>query len=144
MRAKHRTARSAEPSTARGRRPVCPADVRRAVRRAAARRSLQTGTPYDEDALSDALLVASELAGNALLHAGGVADFAVDVVEEGIRISVDDHSDRLPVITPRYDAQGRRRNGGRGWPIVCWLSHDVRIRALPSGGKRITAVVPAL
>jgi anti-sigma regulatory factor (Ser/Thr protein kinase) len=40
------------------------------------------------------------------------------------------------------DAEGRRRVGGRGWPIVCRLSRDVHVTDLPAGGKRITAEVP--
>ncbi|MFF9276799.1 ATP-binding protein [Streptomyces griseosporeus] len=142
MRAKYGTDRPAETSATTGDGPWYPADVRRAVRRAVARRCLEQGTAYDETALSDALLVASEMASNAILHGGGVTGFAVDVRDGGIRISVSDRSDRLPVVMPRFDAEGRRRTGGRGWPIVCRLAADVRITPLPAGGKQITAVVP--
>ncbi|MGP4087950.1 ATP-binding protein [Streptomyces sp. KR55] len=119
-----------------------PADVRRAVRHAVASRCRATGIPCDEDALEDALLVASELTSNAILHGGGVTGVAVDVDGREVRVSVSDRSDRLPVVTAPIDAQGRRRSGGRGWPIVCRLARDVRVAGLPSGGKRITAVVP--
>ena len=37
------------------------------------------GCRYDEEALSDALLVATELTSNAILHGGGVTGFDVDV-----------------------------------------------------------------
>ena len=122
--------------------PCRPSDVRRAVRRAVAGRGRTTGSPYDEDALSDALLVASELTTNAILHGGGITDFDVDVDGPAVRVSVSDRSDRLPVVRDPLDDQGRRRTGGRGWPIVCRLACDVRVSGLPSGGKRITAVVP--
>ncbi|MFF9098044.1 ATP-binding protein [Streptomyces sp. NPDC014802] len=122
--------------------PCCPADVRAAVRSAVDRRCRDTGARFDEAALSDALLVASELTSNAILHGGGVTGFAVDLVAGGVRVSVSDRSRRLPVTEAPRDAAGRRRVGGRGWPIVCRLSRDVHVTDLPAGGKRITAEVP--
>ncbi|MFD9392114.1 ATP-binding protein [Streptomyces sp. NPDC060000] len=119
-----------------------PADIRSAVRRAVAGRCGATSCPYDEDGLSDALLVASELTTNAILHGGGITGFDVDVDERDVRVSVSDRSDRLPVTADPVDGEGRRRVGGHGWPIVRRLARDVRVSDLPSGGKRITAVVP--
>ncbi|MFH8801852.1 ATP-binding protein [Streptomyces sp. NPDC017936] len=124
------------------RQPCRPSDVRTAIRRAVAGRCGATGRPYDEEGLSDALLVASELTTNAILHGGGVTDFDVDVDGRAVRVSVSDRSDRLPVASDPFDEQGRRRAGGRGWPIVCRLARDVSVSDLPAGGKRITAVVP--
>ncbi|MDU0299147.1 ATP-binding protein [Streptomyces sp. PAL114] len=121
--------------------PSRPADVREAVVRAVTERCLATRTPCDTDALADALLVASELTTNAILHGGGVTDFQVDVSGPGVRLSVSDRSDALPVAVPAADGEGRRRPGGRGWPIVCRLARDVRVSDLPAGGKRITALV---
>ncbi|SMQ14054.1 Anti-sigma regulatory factor (Ser/Thr protein kinase) [Streptomyces sp. Ag82_O1-12] len=123
-------------------RPGKPAEARRAVERAVAERCRATHTPCDTDALSDALLVVSELTTNAILHGGGVTDFQVDVDGPGVRLSVSDRSDALPVTMPRTDPHGRLRHGGHGWPIVCRLSRDVRVSDLPAGGKCITAVVP--
>ncbi|MEZ3181709.1 ATP-binding protein [Streptomyces pimonensis] len=122
--------------------PCRPAEVREAVVRAVSERCRATRTPCDADALEDALLVASELTTNAMLHGGGVIDFQVDVSGPGVRLSVSDRSDELPVAVPPTDRQGRRRPGGHGWPIVCRLSRDVRVSDLPAGGKCITAVVP--
>ncbi|MDX3802821.1 ATP-binding protein [Streptomyces sp. AK04-3B] len=119
-----------------------PADVRNAVRRAVAGRCGATGRPYDEEGLCDALLVASELSTNAILHGGGMTGFDVELDGRTVLVSVSDRSDRLPVAVDPYDEHGRRRAGGRGWPIVCGLAHDVRVAGLPSGGKRVTAVVP--
>ena len=141
----HRTEFVLEPFAAerRGRAgPSKPAEARRAVERAVIERCRATDCPCDADALSDALLVASELTTNAILHGGGITDFHVDVVGPGVRVSVSDRSDRLPVVAPPTDGQVRRRVGGHGWPIVCRLAHDVRVTDLPSGGKCITAVVP--
>ncbi|MEU3253831.1 ATP-binding protein [Streptomyces sp. NPDC006997] len=134
---------SSDPHSGSGADDDCrPADVRTAVRCAVACRCRATGTPCDEDALSDALLVASELTTNAILHGGGVTGVDVDVDEHDVRVSVCDRSDRRPVLTPALDDGGRRRSGGRGWPIVCRLARAVNVSELPSGGKRITAVVP--
>ncbi|WP_314220537.1 ATP-binding protein [Streptomyces zaehneri] len=119
-----------------------PADVRSAVRQAVTGRCGTLGCPYDEDGLSDALLVASELTSNAILHGGGITGFDVDMDGPAVRVSVSDRSDLLPVTTDPLDEQGRQRTGGRGWPIVCRLAGNVRVACLPSGGKRITAVVP--
>ncbi|CAL9272321.1 MULTISPECIES: ATP-binding protein [Streptomyces] len=126
-----------------GRRPCAPAEARRTVERVVAERRGTGGHPsWDADALSDALLVASELTTNAILHGGGITDFRVDVVGPGVELSVSDRSHDLPVVVPRTDPQGRRSVGGRGWPIVCRLARDVRVADLPSGGKCITVVVP--
>ncbi|WP_133918067.1 ATP-binding protein [Streptomyces sp. NBC_00582] len=122
--------------------PCRPADVRRAVRRAVTGRCAGGGCPYDEAALSDALLVASELTTNAILHGGGVTAFDVDLDGRSVRVSVSDRSDRMPVAVDPLDEQGRTRVHGRGWPIVCRLARDVRVSDMPCGGKRITAVVP--
>ncbi|MFC8426295.1 ATP-binding protein [Streptomyces sp. NPDC057236] len=122
--------------------PRRPAEVREAVTRAVSERCRATRTPCDTEALADVLLVASELTTNAMLHGGGITDFQVDVSGPGVRLSVSDRSDELPVVVPSADGQGRRRPGGHGWPIVCRLSRDIRVSDLPAGGKCITAVVP--
>src|SRR4051812_7061661 len=140
----NRTEPASDSPPARGGRPGPrkPDDARRAVEQAVAERCRATRTPCDPDALSDALLVTSELTTNAMLHGGGVTDFHVDVVGPGLRVCVSDGNDRPPVAVAPVDPQGRRRPGGRGWPIVCRLARDVRVTGLPTGGKRITAVLP--
>jgi len=119
-----------------------PSEARRAVERAVTERCRATHTHCDPEALGDALLVASELTTNAILHGGGVTDFRVDVVGGGVRVSVSDRSDRVPVAAEPADPWRRQRVGGHGWPIVCRLARDVRVSGLPAGGKCITAVVP--
>lgn len=146
MRDRHTSQPVAEQCGAdRGRRhrPCRPAEARRTVERVVAACCGADGhASCDADALSDAVLVASELTTNAILHGGGITDFQVDVVGPGVRLSVCDRSRDLPVAVPRTDPEGRRRVGGRGWPIVCRLACDVCVADLPSGGKRITVVVP--
>lgn len=145
MREQHRTESALEPSAAQHHRDPCPrnpAEAREAVAQAVAERCRVTHTACDEAALSAALLVTSELTTNAIVHGGGVTDFHVDVVGPGIRVSVSDRSDELPVAPTQVDQEGRWRAGGRGWPIVCLLARDIRVTDLPTGGKCITAVVP--
>jgi|GEM_PF-1805136 len=118
-----------------------PAEARRVVERVVRERCRATHTTCDPDALGDALLVASELTSNAILHGGGVTDFHVDVAGPCLCVSVSDRSDEVPRVRPSVDARGRYRVGGHGWPIVCRLARDVRVSELPAGGKCITAVV---
>lgn len=118
-----------------------PAEARRAVEHAVAEHCSATGARCDRMAVQDALLVASELTTNAILHGGGVTDFRVDLVEPGVRVSVSDRSQRLPVLTDT-GLRAHRRIGGRGWAIVCRLARDVQVAVLPAGGKRVSAVVP--
>jgi anti-sigma regulatory factor (Ser/Thr protein kinase) len=145
MHKKHRTDPTLEPPGTDGpgaRRPCRPAEARWAVVRAVTERCRATATPYDTEALADAQLVASELTTNALLHGGGVTDFRVEVDAHGVRVCVSDRSDRLPHRRPSPAGDRRRRPGGHGWPLVCRLAREVQVTALPTGGKRITAVVP--
>ncbi|WP_405594070.1 ATP-binding protein [Streptomyces sp. NBC_01092] len=118
-------------------RPATPAEARGVVRRVLSER---LGTPADT--LTDALLVASELTTNAMLHGGGITGFDVEVVGENLYLSVSDREQRRPVALDPVDRQGRHRCGGRGWPIVCRLSRTVLVSDLPTGGKRVTAVIP--
>ncbi|MFD7713047.1 ATP-binding protein [Streptomyces sp. NPDC059785] len=118
------------------------AEARDAVRDALAEGFPGGGIPRDNGSVGDALLVASELTTNAILHGGGVTDFEVTVTDHELRLSVSDQSDRLPVATPGTDSSGRMRLGGHGWPIVCRLARDVVVSPLRNGGKRITAIVP--
>ncbi|MDT0437252.1 MULTISPECIES: ATP-binding protein [Streptomyces] len=134
-------ARAAEPKARRfGEGSAClPSEARREVERAVAARRRAADTV----AVSDALLVATELTTNAIIHGGGITDFRVDVDGPGIRVSVCDRSDRLPAAPKAVDDPQRRGDlGGRGWPIVCRLAREVRVRELPAGGKCITAVLP--
>ncbi|MEU9479290.1 ATP-binding protein [Streptomyces sp. NPDC048191] len=142
MREKHRTSSSTTLREPCRRLPYRPADARRAVQRVVAERCRARAIPCGADTIADALLVTSELTTNAILHGGGITGFDVDVDSGGVRVSVCDRSDALPVAVPPVDARGRARPGGRGWPIVCRLARDVRVAQLPCGGKRITAVVP--
>ncbi|MFF9771566.1 ATP-binding protein [Streptomyces sp. NPDC014636] len=139
---KHRTNSPATLPDARRWVPGRPAEARRKVERVMTERCRARALPCPPEAVEDALLVTSELATNALLHGGGITGFDVDVDAGGVRVSVCDRSDEVPVALQARDDSGRTLPGGRGWPIVCRLARDVRVAELPCGGKRITAVVP--
>ncbi|MEU6816787.1 ATP-binding protein [Streptomyces sp. NPDC046860] len=120
-----------------------PADARRAVRRVVRERCRDRALTCADETLEDALLVASELTANAILHGGGITRFEVDVDTRGVRLSVSDLSDERPREAAGSGTEAdRTRTGGRGWPIVSLLARDVRVAGLPRGGKCVTAVVP--
>jgi len=124
--------------------PRSPAEVREEVRHVLdeARRSRRRNALGGDDIIGDALLVASELTTNAMLHGGGVTAFEVTLDDEDVRLSVYDRSQDFPAPKQHADERGFMRPGGHGWPIVCRLARDITISELPTGGKRITAVVP--
>ncbi|MFG3122169.1 ATP-binding protein [Streptomyces sp. NPDC048201] len=139
----HSTSIPAVPRQSRRTMAYRPADARRAVRRVVSERCRDRALDCADETLEDALLVASELTTNAILHGGGITCFEVDVDTRGVRLSVSDRSDELPDTTAQSDAEpDRSRTGGRGWPIVSLLARDVRVAGLPLGGKCVTAVVP--
>ncbi|MFJ5807847.1 ATP-binding protein [Streptomyces sp. NPDC093093] len=96
--------------------------------------------PDGEDVLTDALLVTSELATNAIRHGGGITGFSASVSENGLRLSITDPSGDRPVTLPRQ--AGTFLAGGFGWPLIQRLSHSMTVTVLPAGGKRITVLVP--
>ncbi|MGW2490964.1 ATP-binding protein [Streptomyces sp. NPDC001606] len=140
MSIKHRTISSTSRREPR-RLPCRPADARRTVERVVAERCRDRALPCAPETMEDILLVTSELTTNAILHGGGITGFDVAVDSGGVRVSVSDRSEEVPVALTATDERGLARPGGRGWPIVCRLSRDVRVAELPCGGKRVTAVV---
>lgn len=113
--------------------PRTAADARDAVRDLL----LRQPRPVTEGATTDALLVTSELATNAIRHAGGITGYRVVVHDGRVLITVEDADDALP----RDTAATAALPGGHGWPMVCRLSAAVSVTRLPGGGKRISAAV---
>ncbi|MFD3698894.1 ATP-binding protein [Streptomyces sp. NPDC058646] len=91
-------------------------------------------------ALTDALLVTSELVSNAIRHGGGLLDFSASVSADCLRIEVTDASGESPVVRPRL--AGTLHVGGFGWPLVHRLARSVTIKPTEQGGKRIEVLVP--
>ncbi|MFD3442270.1 ATP-binding protein [Streptomyces sp. NPDC058685] len=119
--------------------PATPAQARREVEFLLYERCCQPHAERDA-ALSDALLVTSELMTNAVLHGDGVTAFEAALTETGIRISVSDRSPLLPHILPAVDAHAFRAIGGHGWRIITRLARHIAISPR-HGGKRISVIV---
>jgi anti-sigma regulatory factor (Ser/Thr protein kinase) len=91
-----------------------------------------------EDAADEALLVASELLGNAIRHVGfGQLDVDWTITDAHVLVSVSDDSRREP--EPREALP--HETSGRGMTIVSALSSDWGVEQTPTG-KRVWATVP--
>jgi anti-sigma regulatory factor (Ser/Thr protein kinase) len=127
------------------------ADGGRLIRTAAAERPLPTTIgeardfartrlgDVDPERVEDCLLVVSELVTNAFRYGGGLAALDVVAVPDAIHISVQDHSDRLPVAPQPSD---RFLPGGYGLRLVRRLARDIRVTLLRAGGKVIHVHLP--
>ena len=114
--------------------PDAPFAARRFVK------SLLECRPYDDHApTEDAQLVVSELATNAVVHAG--SPFSVSVRYDGsaVRIAVHDWNPTLPVL--RYG--GPTAVSGRGLHLVNTLARAWGVERSP-GGKTVWAELPLL
>lgn len=111
-----------------------------AAPRAARRYVTETLRGWELDALvNDAVLAVSELATNAVTHAG--SDFAVGLSRhrDGVRIDVSDASPAAPLLQDG----GVSKVGGRGLRMVAAVSADWGHRAI-DGGKLVWAeLLPA-
>jgi anti-sigma regulatory factor (Ser/Thr protein kinase) len=119
--------------------PASAADVRQRIRQELAK----SGGTFDPPAVEDTLLVASELATNAIVHGGGITGFHVRVADGVLHVAVSDRSDRTPTVVAR--APGDLRPGGFGWPIIRLLALGVDVRPHAPGGPRgktITVTLP--
>ncbi|MCB5164235.1 ATP-binding protein [Streptomyces bambusae] len=119
--------------------PRGAAEARRRVRTVLGEAAAAGGPDVGAAALTDALLVASELVSNAYRHGGGLTGFAVELDRAAVRITVSDASTELPHVAEPRTAGA---HGGFGWPLVHLLSAEVTVTLLPGDGKRIRATVP--
>jgi anti-sigma regulatory factor (Ser/Thr protein kinase) len=90
------------------------------------------------DVAPDARLIVSELATNALMHAGTGFTVTVDVGEDAVLLRVTDGSAHLPVV----GALGLEQAGGRGLGIVAALAGAWGVTPEPGGGKSVWASIP--
>ncbi|MFF3644993.1 ATP-binding protein [Streptomyces sp. NPDC002564] len=112
------------------------ADARTAVREVLAEMSCSLPPPQAQRLRDDALLVVSELAANALLHAGGITRFSARLTGDEIELRVSDASTDVPRRQPA--APGRP--GGHGWMVVQRLCSRLDVAVEPEG-KTITAAL---
>lgn len=96
-------------------------------------------TDADPDARETALLLASELVTNAILHARTSVGLGVVVDEQVALVCVADRVADTAVLTPQ--AQSRTRPGGRGLALVSDLSQQWGTTVY-SGGKSVWFSLP--
>ncbi|MEU9027166.1 ATP-binding protein [Streptomyces sp. NPDC048383] len=97
---------------------------------------LHSGLRCDPGAVTDALMVTTELVTNAIRHGGGLAGFHAEVRDGVLRVSVADHRREAPVTQTSPPAG--IRIGGYGWPLVQSIVDELAV--IPhADGKRITA-----
>lgn len=87
------------------------------------------------DPLDDALLVVSELAANALTHAGSSYRVRLSATAQALRIEVDDDGAGTPEPQPLSETDEH----GRGLYLVSALATSWGMGAAEGGGKRVWA-----
>jgi anti-sigma regulatory factor (Ser/Thr protein kinase) len=97
-----------------------------------------------EEAVTDLMLVTSELVSNAIRHGGGLVAFEATPTREGVRLAVYDRSAEYPSAAFGSGAlpPGHGGVGGYGWPLIIRLARDVRIERCTGGGKIVSVLVP--
>ena len=93
----------------------------------------------DDEWMYDALLVVSELVGNAFRHGGDRIRLEA-TYRERLRISVTDGSSIVPRMRVEVDPDDE---AGRGMAIVDALTESWGVEDLDGGGKRVWAEMPA-
>ncbi|GAA4379897.1 hypothetical protein GCM10023146_39650 [Nocardioides caricicola] len=88
-----------------------------------------------DEPLDDALLVVSELAANALTHAGSSYRVRLSATAEALRIEVDDDGAGTPEPQPLSETDEH----GRGLYLVSALASSWGMGAAEGGGKRVWA-----
>ncbi|MEU5236085.1 ATP-binding protein [Streptomyces lydicus] len=86
--------------------------------------------PFGEVALTDALLVISELVTNAQRHGGGMTGFRARVTDDHFDVTVEDASPAHPTL-PGERPVGSV--GGYGWPLVRRLATSVAVTPTARG-----------
>ncbi|WP_411104869.1 ATP-binding protein [Streptomyces sp. cmx-4-9] len=94
------------------------------------------GLPPESPAVTDALMLTSELVTNAIRHGRGMTAFRADVHGSALRISVADRNPDPPVA--RTGEAPGIRIGGYGWPLVQSLAEHLTVTRHGTG-KQITA-----
>ncbi|MFF3907982.1 ATP-binding protein [Streptomyces sp. NPDC001848] len=133
--------RQSDPSSPGG--PVTSAATARA-RVLAVVRSHWEAAPVQpaEQAVTDLLLVTSELVSNAIRHGGGLVGFEAVPTREGVRLVVHDRSPDVPSVAfGTGELPNRHDRGGFGWPLIIKLARDIVIEP-HADGKAVSVLVP--
>ena len=124
--------------------PVSSAASARAHVRAVARGhgDPPSGGP-SEQAITDLLLVTSELVSNAIRHGGGLVAFEATLTPDGVRLVVHDRSAVIPSVAfGSGELPTGQDGGGFGWPLIIKLARDIVIERCAGGGKVVSVLVP--
>ena len=116
--------------------PASAAIVRHSIADDLARRDIA------QESVEDVVLVASELVGNAVMHADasdGDLDIRWEIEPDAVVVRVLDGSPELP----HRRSPGARDTGGRGLSIVAALALDWGVRRT-SHGKLVWARIPIM
>ena len=95
------------------------------------------GGRVDEAVCAVAMLLASELASNAVLHAATEFTLSAGFTPEGVRVGVEDHEPLRPAKIPSAPPS----LGGRGLRVVNALAKQWGLEATPTG-KRVWFELP--
>jgi anti-sigma regulatory factor (Ser/Thr protein kinase) len=87
--------------------------------------------------VADGVLIASELATNAVIHAHSSFAVSLDRIRGGVVVAVSDQDPRDPSLQPV--ATGAK--GGRGMHLVKALSKACGVRQVPHDGKTVWAAL---
>jgi anti-sigma regulatory factor (Ser/Thr protein kinase) len=122
--------------------PITAGAVRRLVRETLDARP----GPYSAQAVGDAMLAASELATNAIVHGGGITRCQVQLVPLGLEVAISDAAPGLPHLAEQ--PADRSVGGGFGWRLIQKLALRVTVTPLEPGpdgkprGKTIAVAMP--
>jgi anti-anti-sigma factor len=97
---------------------------------------------WGEELVDRAMLVASELVTNAVVHTKGRLRLRLELVAGRLHLAVADESPRLPGLTA--DPGDPDAEGGRGLVVVDQLASSWGVRRPPEGGKEIWCVLRTL
>jgi anti-sigma regulatory factor (Ser/Thr protein kinase) len=93
----------------------------------------------DGDYTDDVVLVADELVGNAVQHAGAALDISLDVYDWGVAVQVRDGGEDTAVVPAKPPAADEDDEGGRGLFLVDVLASAWTVQR-DSRGKRVIAI----
>ncbi|MER7688148.1 ATP-binding protein [Streptomyces sp. NPDC097610] len=93
----------------------------------------------DGEYTDDVVLVADELVGNAVEHAGAALDISLDVYDWGVAVQVRDRGEDTAAVPGKPLAADEEDEGGRGLFLVDVLASAWAVQR-DSRGKRVIAI----
>ncbi|MFI6112808.1 ATP-binding protein [Kitasatospora sp. NPDC051164] len=116
---------------------LCDLDAPQSAARRIVRTTLAGKT--DSDYTDDVVLVADELVGNAVEHAGAAIDISLDVYDWGVAVQVRDRGEDTTALPGKPLAADEDDEGGRGLFLVDVLASAWGVQR-DKKGKRVIAI----